>query len=700
MNLKEISDLIFNFTQEKELSDYKPAVTNHAENTCFLTSIGYTKLAADHLLFPQLNENLVATISEVIRILNINFERCKLKNSHDKSSLEKSVLSRSFSYDVLLEIVLNFLGLESRWLSEEQNAKSIKLIYVVLKEWEEKEIKELGDAIIAKSTVQKILDGMKIVQKGVSIVTKTAEIIEKEINGKIPITLSFLESAKNEIQRNIYFKMVKRGVCKFGNDYALGLRWLRHLGFEQVSTNPPLASIAYQDDKALIERFKREVSLCENYQRWKKDPKSYADEITMFATLNALWDNLYVFRPIFFLLQDSSGGGVVSFQLNPNIAHLVKESIEDVFSAFQYAEKKLKVYDEFLLAGYKITESIGRPNMVIKVSASNPAAREIAKTINSYGFGSNITVIFSVAQEVTMILEELEGMANAIKKGIKPTQLYMTNMGGRLESHLREIKLEELFGKLKEKIGEKKALERILKLAEANKTKEKVDECKTYEDKVITATRYLNGQKVIDGNIIDSLSDVFSKEELLKWEDDIEKSGTLVARRVWNIFFSSRNYEKWVNYLVKKYELNEESARFIMSRINYLPASKRRPADTLLTLASTNMVHTEFPNHQEAVRQVAEKNDFNLLDFYESIKDKFSPTVVEKLNEISDFRKAFELNDELIAILKDVGIEGDFGNGGLKPLEWENFGSVRKTISEFSDAYNKFKDYILKEFPC
>ena len=56
---------------------------------------------------------------------------------------------------------------------------------------------------------------------------------------------------------------------------------------------------------------------------------------------------------------------------------------------------------------------------------------------------------YSVSQEATLILEEMEGMAKAVRKGIRPTQLYMTNMGGRLESHLREIKLEELFQELK-----------------------------------------------------------------------------------------------------------------------------------------------------------------------------------------------------------------------------------------------------------
>jgi hypothetical protein len=53
-----------------------------------------------------------------------------------------------------------------------------------------------------------------------------------------------LKAAEREIRENIYYRMVKDGLCKFGNDYAIGLRWLRHLGFEQVSTNPVLVATA------------------------------------------------------------------------------------------------------------------------------------------------------------------------------------------------------------------------------------------------------------------------------------------------------------------------------------------------------------------------------------------------------------------------------------------------------------------------
>ncbi len=257
--------------------------------------------------------------------------------------------------------------------------------------------------------------------------------------------------------------MVKEGRCKFGNDYALGLRWLRHLGYEQVSTNPVLAARAYQDEPALTEIFREEVKHHPNFKQWSSKPSKYGEEITLFATLLALWDNLHVFRPIFFNLRDSSGGGVVSFQLNPNIAHLVEESIRDVFLAFSLASENLSIYDQYLLAGYRMDGEKGRPNLVIKVAATTPAARTITRTINSFGFGSNITVDYSVSQEATLILEEMEGMAGAIRKGIQPTQLYMTNMGGRLESHLREVKLEEFFQELKRKIGEEKATEKIIR---------------------------------------------------------------------------------------------------------------------------------------------------------------------------------------------------------------------------------------------
>jgi len=82
-------------------------------------------------------------------------------------------------------------------------------------------------------------------------------------------------------------------MCRFGNDYALGLRFLRHLGFVQVSTNPPLAATAYNDDPELLEKFRKYASevLIKEHPEWFENPEKYADDIAMEATRFALMDN-------------------------------------------------------------------------------------------------------------------------------------------------------------------------------------------------------------------------------------------------------------------------------------------------------------------------------------------------------------------------------------------------------------------------
>ena len=57
---------------------------------------------------------------------------------------------------------------------------------------------------------------------------------------------------------------------------------------------------------------------------------------------------------------------------------------------------------------------------------------------------------------------------------------------------------------------------------------------------------------------------------------------------------------------------------------------------------------------------------------------------------MEDFRKAYEINSELAEVLKEVGIEGDFGSGGLNPSDWPGFGPVQKTLTEFKAAYDGF----------
>jgi len=674
----------------------QPVPDDHVAHIVQLAGWGHAALAADHLLFPELGEALPAVVGGVIRQLGLQFAGDASYADEAPDTAAAPIRRRQFAYETLIEMALNFYGLESRWLSEEPKRRALASLRHALAGWEAQEAAE-GPRSVAAAVIQRLLARMTLVQKGAGMVAHTATRIAQQIEGKDLVMLPFLDAARAEIERNIYARMVRDGQCRFGNDYALGLRWLRHLGFEQVSTNPVLAALAYQDDPGLSRVFQSEVAGHPRAPAWADAPEQLAGEIALHATLVALWDNLHVFRPIFFLLADESGGGVVSFQLNPNVAHLVKESIQDAFAVTAAAAADLRVYDAYLLAGYPATRERARPNIVVKVAATSPSAREIARTLNTYGIGSNITLVYAAAQEVTMILEELAGMAEAIKKGILPTQLYMTNMGGRFESHLREVTLEDFFGQLQRQIGTAEALARVEQLAAANGSKAAVDRAEDYAAKAAAATRY-GKQRTIDGRVVTALAGVASAEELRAWEDAIGKAGTLVARRVWGIFFAPGNREKWTSYLERTYGLRADQAAFILGRICYLPASKRKPEDTYWALAGANMVHTEFPNHQENVRRMAETEGFRAADYRNSITWTFPPEVLERLRGIPDFRRGYELTPELNDLLRAVGIDGEFGDGGLRPEEWPQFGPVRKTLAEFKGAYDTFREDMVASF--
>jgi hypothetical protein len=88
---------------------------------------------------------------------------------------------------------------------------------------------------------------------------------------------------------------------------------------------------------------------------------------------------------------------------------------------------------------------------------------------------------------------------------------------------------------------------------------------------------------------------------------------------------------------------------------------------------------------------MAEEPRFNLKDYEESISNHFSPDALNTLNQIEDFRKAYEINQEQKEIFQEVGILEDFGLEGLLPSDWAQFGPVQKTLSEFKSAYDHFE---------
>ena len=89
---------------------------------------------------------------------------------------------------------------------------------------------------------------------------------------------------------------------------------------------------------------------------------------------------------------------------------------------------------------------------------------------------------------------------------------------------------------------------------------------------------------------------------------------------------------------------------------------------------------------------MAEGPQFNLKEYGESILHAFPKATTEQLSQMSDFKKAFEINSELAQVFKEVGISEDMGPGGLTPSNWPEFGPVQKTLAEFKNAYDSFQE--------
>ncbi|KXA91500.1 hypothetical protein AKJ57_01010 [candidate division MSBL1 archaeon SCGC-AAA259A05] len=244
--------------------------------------------------------------------------------------------------------------------------------------------------------------------------------------------------------------MGQKGMCKFGNDYAVGLRWLRHLGYVQVSTNPTLAAKAYDDFPELWEDFKEQAK---EHTEWLENPEEYNDEIAVEGTIVALLNNLRVFAPIAYMSDWEDGR--VSYQLNPNVSDSLEGSLRDALRVHTRCRELMETWNEYLHWGFETREETGRPDVVFKVAGWAPVSLEITKELTSLGIGSNDTVVYSVPQETLLITQKLKGMATALERGIQPTQTYETNMGGRLERHLRDVLAEEVLTEALEEFDDK-----------------------------------------------------------------------------------------------------------------------------------------------------------------------------------------------------------------------------------------------------
>ena len=577
----------------EELESPIPSLS-HSEHVVYTSLKGHPQLAADHLLNTEMRGKLAEVLGDIIRRLSLEFSKSKPSSGEIAEKQAKKVMVRQRAYETLTEISLNLIGMEHHRVgfSDMEVDESLKHIIHALDTWETMENHERAEVSVAKAVVERFLLDMGKIMHGEGMVAKIGEEIHTGlVDGRW--TSSFIEASKDVIQSNIYYKMIRQGLCKFGNDYALGLRWLRHLGFVQVSTNPVLAAIAYEDDPELWDEFRK---VAENHKEWMAKPEEFGDEIAMQATMVALWPNLAIFRPI--ALLSELHDGMVSYQLNPNVAATFEDSIEDALKIYSAAEEFLRRYDAYLTWGFSNTHEKGRPNMVFKVAGGYPAAVEITASLNSLGIGTNNTVTYTVAQEVTLIMAAMRGMAEAVKRGIRPTQVYETNMGGRLESHLRDLEAEKLLLEALSKAEDEKEI--LRGLAEELYAEEELKREVPLEEKIRGVCSYTYLKRLNQPAFVEIITSAKTrgktKEETLDFlsglESDLGLAGTFIAQRVYWIFFSPENRPKWLLHLQREFGLSPSEAEEVMDKIDVLPASKRKPSDTFLTLAESNMTNT------------------------------------------------------------------------------------------------------------
>ncbi len=680
--------------------------TDHVDHVVKLALNGHDKLAADHLLNKEMIGSLDSTVGSIARRLSLEFYASK------NFGPQESQLNRFKIYNVLAQIALNLFGYERIIVgfNEYEVNRSLDYVFQTLSELESSE-KKMFSSPTAKVAVNRILSDMKIVMSKFyrapgSMISKMAESIEKKLDEE-NILYSFLKASKDEIQKNIYYRLSLSN-NRFGNDYALGLRWLRHLGFVQVSTNPVLAAAAYVDDESLWEGYCGE-SFCADFKtvvdenpKWVASPETYADEMTMKATEVSVFPNLAVFRPI--AIASNFEHGMVSYQLNPHVSASVEGSLKDALQIYSDAYEFLKKYDSYLLWGYKNRDvEIGRPNLVFKVPGNNSAAIEITCMLESLGIGTNNTETYTVSQEAYLIISKIDGRAKAVKKGFHVTTSYETTMCGRLNDHLRELQAEMLLNRVWACESGKFLVMELAKAfgLQGFETMSKDTLIRTLSDrKYLGSLTNENFVKIILASKIlgSSEKDIIRYLEML--EDDIGKAGIAVSQILFRLFFTPESRSKWFNYIKQKYGLNDSQANEVLDGIHVLPASKRKPRETLLTLSPNNMTNTEFPNHQTNVMLESLKEGFDIKMYDNAVinlmVDKESIYRLTELYDIKeDCRLALELTPELKSFFKEVGIDVDVGERGIKPEDWPKFGAVIKTKTEFTNAYNDFKAKVL-----
>lgn len=658
---------VWNVTPEEPLGTLDPA-----QRMAALAVMGFSQLSADSLLNRNFQGEIVSIVQNAI---------VKIDSSFGKGGKQE----REKSTRTLLEVALNFLGFERKraGFTEDDSSDVIDLVISTLRKWE---ALDRGESV--RGATDGLLKEMRMVLSGKGMVAKMAEEIGSSLSAT-DVGASFIEASRKAIQGNVYYRIVDGGLSKFGNDSATGLRWARHLGAVQVSSNPVIAARAYEEIPDLWTKFE---AVTETRPEWHSDPDSFADQIALCGTVVSLLPNILDFRPL--ALLSNFKDGMVSIQLNPRKATDVEASVKDALTFYSILNGILQEYDKYLVPEPNSTNS--RPNIVFKVSTIGPEAVQLTEALDSRGIGTNNTVTFTVSQEIRAMLAAMKGLVSAVKNGLPITTIYITNMEGRLEDHLRETKAASIL--LESLVGVDDQQGKLANIAQKLGLQ---NDTSYVGESVRQRVDFLCGKKFLK-----SLEDEWfveavgrDKAAMLKQsESDIRMSGIYVTRKVYQLMFRPDFRTSLVDHIEQENDMIRSDAVKVVEAVDLLPASKRRAEDTYLVLGDrllTNLTNTEFPDHQLKVLQKSRESGFDLYEFEDSIDEEPDAEILERLLQMPDFRSAYELTSDLVRELQKSGVEVRSESAGIEPADWRNYGPARKTMDEFNSAYVAFRDKLV-----
>jgi len=189
----------------------------------------------------------------------------------------------------------------------------------------------------------------------------------------------------------------------WGNDYAAHLRRAMRKGAAMVTTNPVLVNIARTEDPEYWTPVRD--GLKETYPDYDPVQLGYA------MTIEVVLSNARLLRPIWELTDGAMG--YVSLQLSPKEAQNVEAMVEGAHWVWERLHVGLG----------------GTPNCVFKVPGTK-AGITVAETLTSEAMGINVTVNFSLPQQIAF--------AGAIESNSTTKVCYRTQMDGRLDDPVGE----------------------------------------------------------------------------------------------------------------------------------------------------------------------------------------------------------------------------------------------------------------------